>query len=145
MKLTEHFHLEEFTRSHTASVHHIQNQPPAAAIQALKKLCKNILEPLRQWTGKPIIINSGFRCEELNRLVGGVTNSQHLSGEAADIRVNSLMEARMWFAWIMDNCDFDQLIWEKNPKGVYWIHVSHKLLSEQNRHEVLYNTDFVNT
>ena len=61
----------------------------------------------------------------MNRAVGGVSNSQHMKGEAADLCIDGdLKKGKRWFEWIQTHCDFDQLIWEHNAKGNYWVHVS---------------------
>jgi hypothetical protein len=75
---------------------------------------------------EPITISSGFRSQALNAAVGGVKNSQHLKGQAADLCIDGdLKKGRRWFDYIKNHLPFDQLIWEKNPKtGVYWVHVS---------------------
>jgi hypothetical protein len=89
-------------------------------------LCAFVLEPLRVAMGEPIKIGSGFRCQALNKAVGGVYNSQHLKGQAADLCIDGDIEkGKRWFAYIRDHLPFDQLIWEHNPKtGSYWVHVS---------------------
>ena len=131
MRLTEHFDLVELTRSATATRLGLMNVPPQTAVGNLRNLCQKVLEPLRQHLGKPIIVTSGYRSKELNKAVGGVENSQHLVGEAADLRIESEKQGREWMAWIMDNCEFDQLILERNTKAT-WLHVSCK----RNRQEV---------
>ena len=131
MRLTEHFDLVELTRSATATRLGLMNVPPQTAVGNLRNLCQKVLEPLRQHLGKPIIVTSGYRSKELNKAVGGVENSQHLVGEAADLRIESEKQGREWMAWIMDNCEFDQLILERNSKAT-WLHVSCK----RNRQEV---------
>jgi hypothetical protein len=74
----------------------------------------------------PIKISSGFRCERLNRAVGGVSNSQHTKGQAADICIDGdLTKGRRWFDYIKTHLQFDQLIWEHDRSGTYWIHVSY--------------------
>ena len=80
------FKLSEFTYSATAQARHIENVPSAEAVRNLELLTKNVLDPLREAWGGPIIINSGYRCDELNKAVGGVENSYHRLGMAADIR-----------------------------------------------------------
>lgn len=125
MRLTEHFDLVELTRSATATRLGLMNVPPQTAVGNLRNLCQKVLEPLRQHLGKPIIVTSGYRSKELNKAVGGVENSQHLVGEAADLRIESEKQGREWMAWIMDNCEFDQLILERNSKAT-WLHVSCK-------------------
>lgn len=131
--LTAHFCLEEFTQSATAAKHGICNEPPIEAISNLQNLCQQVLEPLREHYGKAIHISSGYRCKELNRRVGGVANSQHLKGEAADILLPSVALGREWFRWIRDHCNYDQLLLERNTAGQYWIHVSCKRDLSQNR------------
>ena len=131
MRMTEHFDLVELTRSATATRLGLMNVPSQTAVGNLRNLCQKVLEPLRQHLGKPIIVTSGYRSKELNKAVGGVENSQHLVGEAADLRIESEKQGREWMAWIMDNCEFDQLILERNSKAT-WLHVSCK----RNRQEV---------
>lgn len=82
--LSEHFSLEEMTYSRTAVENALDNEPPPAARQALVVLTSNLLEPLRLLYNAPIAILSGYRSEAVNRLVGGVSCSQHVKGEAAD-------------------------------------------------------------
>lgn len=124
MNLTEHFTIEEMTRSATAIALGIDNTPDAEATANLKNLCTEVLEPLRQWAGVPIIVSSGYRCPELNRAVGGTVISQHQKGEAADIRIPSITEGRRYLMFILENCCFDQLIWEHDRFNTHWIHVS---------------------
>ena len=135
--ITEHFTVEEFERSSTADRLGIDNRVPEALIPNLRALCVELLEPLRAFAGKPIVISSGYRCPALNRAVGGAPGSQHLSGEAADLHLPSLAEGREWFRWLMDNTTFDQLIWEHNRQGTCWIHVSCKADPRQNRNRVV--------
>ena len=91
-------------------------------INNLKELCNYLLEPLREKLNKPIIVTSGYRCFELNKIVGGVSNSQHLEGKAADIIVKDLSTEDI-FNFIKKNFKFDQLIIE-HIKGKNWVHVS---------------------
>ena len=137
MQITEHFTVEEFERSSTADRLGIDNRVPEALLPNLKTLCEVVLEPLRTFTGKPIVISSGYRCPALNRAVGGVSQSQHLRGEAADLHLPSIAEGRTWFRWLMDNTTFDQLIWEHDRQGSHWIHVSCKADPRQNRNRVV--------
>ena len=85
----KYFTIKELTRSATAQHLGIDNTPPASAVKALHALVDNVLDPLRQAWGGPIMVNSGYRCPELNKLVGGTPYSQHQRGEAADITVGS--------------------------------------------------------
>ena len=78
---------------------------------------------MREWYGKPIIVNSGYRCEALNKAIGGAKSSQHMLGEAADITVGSKEENEKLFDYIKDNLEFDQLI---NESDFSWVHVSYR-------------------
>ena len=140
MKLTEHFDLSEFTRSATADRLHIDNTIPEELIPNLKNLCERVLEPLREHFGIPVVISSGYRCPQLNKAVGGVPNSQHLKGEAADIILPPSLSSKpsslsSWFYWLLDNTSFDQLGYESKG-STKWIHVSCKLDPTQNRQSV---------
>ena len=121
-----HFTIEELFASETAKAKGIDNKPNVQQIICLVYLAANVLEPLREAMKEPIKISSGFRCDRLNRAVGGVSNSQHTKGQAADICINGdLKKGRRWFEYIKNHLPFDQLIWEKNPKtGSCWVHVS---------------------
>ena len=129
MELTRNFSLEEMLRSDTAKRCGITNKPKAEeeteVVENLKALCVEVLQPLRDFLGKPVVISSGYRCRELNEKVGGVSNSQHLTGEAADIRVKDRHELIEIMRFIMDDTVFDQLIREKSATGE-WVHVSYK-------------------
>lgn len=129
--LAEHFTLGEMLRSGKAVRLKIDNTPGEAEVRALRALCQHVLEPLRQRFGR-IIITSGYRSERLNEAVGGVANSQHLRGEAADIHCSSMQQARRYYDYIAQHLDFDQLLLEKRLKnGCCWIHVSY--VGERNR------------
>ena len=135
--LSKNFTLEEFIRSSTAERMGIDNVPKdEEVIENMKALCLEVLQPLRDYVGAPIHINSGYRCPELNEALDGVKGSQHLSGQAADIHVENTEHLLKMMHFIMDETDFDQLIWEKNKAGVQWLHVSHKR-NGNNRHQVL--------
>ena len=110
IQLSPHFTLGEFTKSITAERLGIDNKPGYEQVLAMRRLCQEVLEPLRQHYGKPIRITSGFRCEALNKAVGGVGRSQHMLGEAADLSVPNEQVARDWFQWIVRNTNFDQQI-----------------------------------
>ncbi len=129
MKLTEHFSLDEFTRSATAIANGVDNTLDTTkaedriVVENLEHLCQTVLEPLREQMGTPVVISSGYRCRELNSLVGGARNSQHLTGEAADIVPQSGEALKRWFLFIQQHCRFDQLILESQGNR-RWIHVS---------------------
>jgi hypothetical protein len=127
IKIGQYFSLAEMCASDTAKAKGIDNRPSVEAAVNLTLLCTKVLDPLRKAMG-PITISSGFRCAALNKAVGGVSNSQHMKGQAADINIKGdLAYGRRLFAWIKANVEFDQLIWEYNSAGVCWIHVSYNL------------------
>ena len=124
--VTMHFTIEEMYASKTAKEKGINNKPNMQQMINLVYLCAYVLEPLRVAMNEPIKIGSGFRSRELNAAVGGVYNSQHCKGQAADLCIDGdLKKGRRWFEYIKNHLPYDQLIWEKNPKtGNYWVHVS---------------------
>jgi hypothetical protein len=120
-----HFSIEELYASDTAKRLGINNKPSVQQMINLVYLAAYVLEPLRVAMNEPIKIGSGYRCEKLNRAVGGVYNSQHLKGQAADIDIQGDMEfGRKIFDYIKNHLPFDQLIWEHTASGTYWVHVS---------------------
>ncbi len=135
--LSEHFRLAEFTTSLVAVTRRIDNTPPLPAICNLQQLCLHVLEPLRAHLGHAVRINSGYRSAKLNAAVGGVKTSDHTRGCAADIFVPDVKTGRQWFAWMMDNLPFDQLIWETASAGkAQWIHVGYRGAG-RNRQQVI--------
>ena len=123
--VTMHFTIEELYASDTAKRLGINNKPNMQQMINLVYLCAYVLEPLRVAMGEPIKIGSGFRCQQLNKAVGGVYNSQHLKGQAADLCIDGdIAKGKLWFNYIRQHLPFDQLIWERNSKGSYWVHVS---------------------
>ena len=138
--VTMHFSIEEMYASDTAKRLGIDNKPTTQKMINLVYLCAYVLEPLRVAMNEPIKIGSGYRCEKLNKAVGGVYNSQHLKGQAADLCIDGdIQKGKRWFAYIRDHLPFDQLIWEHNPKtGSYWVHVSFVFPDfGKNRHKVI--------
>ena len=135
MKLSKNFSLEEMCRSNTASVRGLPNVPNAEQVKNLQQLCENVLQPLRDHLGKPVVINSGFRSQAVNMAVGGAKNSQHTKGEAADIKCKDYPYAKEIYTWIMDNLKFDQVILERKGKAV-WVHVSFRT-NGKNRQQAL--------
>ena len=151
-KLSQHFTLGELTKTNTR----IKNVPNEAQVNNLKRLC-GWLEMLRsEWNKRygslsslspnpspkgegnfkgegsgcqedPIIINSGYRSEAVNKAVGGVKGSNHLTGCAADIRVAGIEQLVRYATILLDISDesqedFDELLLERSPKGTYWLH-----------------------
>ena len=105
-----HFTIEELFASATAKAKGIDNKPNVQQIICLVYLAAYVLEPLREAMKEPIKISSGFRCERLNRAVGGVSNSQHTKGQAADICIDGdLTKGRRWFDYIKTHLQFDHL------------------------------------
>lgn len=128
------FTLRELTKSDTAMRKGIKNVPSKSEEDNLIVLVENILDPLREAYGKPIIVTSGYRCEELNRLIGGSKTSQHRSGQAVDIRtvIDTPEENKKLYDLIIKlNLPFDQLIDEHNFD---WVHVSY---SPKHRKQIL--------
>ena len=129
MKLSEHFSLAEMCKTSA----NLDNVPNEAQVENLKRLC-GWLEMLRsEWNKRygegndPIFINSGFRSEAVNKAVGGVKGSNHLSGCAADIRVAGIEQLVRYATILLDISDeskedYDELLLERSPKGNYWLH-----------------------
>ena len=136
--ISKNFTFEELTASDTAKAKGIRNNPGQTDIINLCALVHRVLQPLRDAMGQPIKIGSGFRSLALNMAVGGVSNSQHMKGEAADLCIDGdIQKGKRWFEWIKTHCEFDQLIWEKNPRtGSYWVHVSYRA-DGKNRKQVI--------
>lgn len=129
-QITKNFTLKELTYSATAVKKSIDNKPTEEHYKNMVSLCKNVLQPLREKLGKPITVNSCYRCPKLNTAVGGVKTSQHCNGQAADIEVMGMSNYDL-ACYIRDNFEFDQLILEfcdnlKNDKNSGWVHVSYK-------------------
>ena len=126
-KISKHVSYREGVRSTTALRLGLNNDPSDAHLQNMKLLSEKIFEPLRMHVGGPIRINSFYRGPELNKAIGGSRKSQHCHGQAMDIddTYGHMSNADM-FAWIRENLDFDQMIWEfgtdENPD---WVHVSY--------------------
>lgn len=123
MNITTHFTLEELIRSSVATEKRINNTPTRAEIEWLRYGCTHVLEPLRAKVGHPLIVTSGFRSVKLNVAVGGVSNSQHVIGQAADLHVQSQQDAMLMFSVLAKNKHVDQLLFE-HSKNTQWLHVS---------------------
>lgn len=122
--MAEFFTKSELTRSDTARIRRIDNTPTPEASAALDALMWNVLDPIRRMWGRPIIVNSGYRCPKLNAAVGGSATSQHMKGEAADITAGDSTKNKELFDMIERSAiPFDQLI---DEKGYRWIHVSYR-------------------
>jgi hypothetical protein len=120
----KYFTIRELIKSTTAIERHIDNSPSKEVERSLTALVEKILDPLREAYGKPIIVTSGYRCARLNKVVGGAPSSQHVKGEAADIRsVQDTPEEnkKLYDLIVKLKLPFDQLI---NEHGYDWVHVS---------------------
>ena len=119
----KHFTLKEFVKSDTARRLGIDNTPSPQVEERLRQLVDYVLDPLREAYGKPIYVNSGYRCPALNRAVGGVAHSQHLTGEAADITGGNCQENRRLYELLRQlQLPVDQVI---NEHSFTWLHVSY--------------------
>ena len=134
--LSTNLSLAEATSSATALRKGIANTPSVTHLIALKEVANNIFQPCRNHFGKPLRVTSGYRSEELNKVIGGSMKSQHSKGEALDMQSTSGYTNCDLFMYIKDHLTFDQLIWEfGNDENPDWVHVSYK--TEGNRGEVL--------
>ena len=136
MQVSPHFTLVELTRSQTALRRCIANQPNPSHLLALCALAKHVLEPIRAYFG-PFSPTSCYRSAVLNRAIGGARHSQHMLGEAADIKLPSVSNREL-ADWVAAHLDFDQLILEfYRPDDPYhgWVHVSFR--QEHCRGEIL--------
>lgn len=131
-KLSVNFDWKEFTKSDVAKAHHINNEIVDWEVRDnIKALVDNVLQPLRDAWGGPLFINSGFRCKELNELVGGVETSQHRRGMAADVECSDPYAlAKM----LLENkLPFDQIVLYPT-----FLHISHRN-DGKNRGQIVYN------
>lgn len=132
----KNFKLSEFFVSSTADKNGIKNEPSldekATVVRNINLLVDNVLDPVGDVVHTPIIITSGYRCPQVNKLVGGVNNSQHMSGCAADFHVMGFTPSMMYqvFLYVFNTLEFDQLIYY-HSKNI--IHVSY--VENGNRHE----------
>ena len=126
-KISKHITYKEGTRSVTALRLGIENVPNDYELQNMELIAEKVFEPLRQAVNGPIKINSFFRCEELNKAIGGSSRSQHCQGRAIDIDdVYGYVSNSYMYYYIKDNLDFDQLIWEfGTDTQPDWVHVSY--------------------
>ena len=121
--MKHYFTIAEMTRSETATRLKINNNVPDEIKPNIINLINNILNPLREAYGKPIIVNSGYRCRVLNKQIGGVSTSDHIKGMAADITGGNQKENKKIFELAQKlKLPFKQLIDEKKYR---WIHISY--------------------
>lgn len=123
MNLSKHVTIQEFSYSPTAIKKGIHNVMNSVQVNNAIQLCENVFEPIRKHLNVPIKISSGFRCEQLNKLIGGANGSQHTKGEAFDLELTN----RKLFDWIIKNLEFDQAIYEfGNDAHANWFHISYR-------------------
>ena len=122
-RISEHFTLAEMMRSQTATRRGIDNTPTPEAQRAMQILVAYVLDPLRAGLGSPVRITSGFRAPEVNRAVNGSPTSQHMLGEAADIKVDGYGAEALATAIVRLGLPFDQVIWYAPERGGH-VHVS---------------------
>lgn len=132
MDYPKFFTLKEFINSETANANNVDNVPDFEQIVNIYRLCGLVLEPARKQLGRPITVTSGYRCPALNRLVGGVPYSQHMTGCAADLKCDCMSEL---FDILAENENVDQLLFEDNGQ-TRWVHVSIPLPDEKPRHQI---------
>jgi hypothetical protein len=139
--VSKYISLKEVSKSNTASKKGIDNTPKGSQLENIKKLCINVIDPLREWKGEPLYVSSCFRSDALNKVTPGSSKtSQHCAynGAAMDIDdVGGKITNKQMFEFIKLHLDFDQLIYEfgdnNNPD---WVHVSY-VSKEKNRKQVL--------
>ena len=136
--ISKHISDREGVYSITATRRGLDNTPDAEQLSNMKLLAEKVFEPLREWVGGPIRINSFFRGPELNTAIGGSSKSQHCKGQAMDIDDGGCNKTNAeMYKFIKDELEFDQMIWEfgddKNPN---WVHVSY-VSEDKNRNRCL--------
>ena len=137
MKLSPNFSLAEMIKSDTALRLDMENEPDNDHIDNLTALCENVLQKVRDHFGKGVKVNSGFRHPDVNAKVGGSKTSDHCKGMAADIEIPGVANADL-AEWIVENCEFRQVILEFYTPGVPdsgWVHVSYN--PDDNKKQVL--------
>ena len=125
--ISKHISDKEGVYSNTAIRRGINNRPGEKQLYNMKMIARQIFEPVRNWVGGPVKINSFFRSPELNKAIGGSSNSQHCKGQAVDIDDGGCNKTNAeMYKYIKDELEFDQMIWEfgddENPD---WVHVSY--------------------
>ena len=136
--ISKHISDREGVYSITATRRGLDNTPNGEQLANMKLLAEKVFEPLREWVGGPIRINSFFRGPELNTAIGGSSKSQHCKGQAVDIDDGGCNKTNaQMYKYIKDELEFDQMIWEfgddKNPN---WVHISY-VSEDANRNRCL--------
>ena len=129
MKLSENFTLDELTKSQEAIRLGIANEASDEHITNLILLCKNILQPLRNYFKMPVSISSGYRSAALCEAIGSSSKSQHTKGQAADFEIFGIANKEL-ADWITTNLEYDQCIlefWNENEPNSGWVHCSYSI------------------
>ena len=139
--ISKHISEKEATKSVTALRLGIDNTPNGDALANMKELAEKIFEPLREWVGGPIKINSFYRSVALNEAIGGSSKSQHCcKGGSSAIDIDDIYGHKTnkeMFEWVKENLDFDQMIWEfGNEDNPDWVHISY-VSEDKNRNRIL--------
>ena len=136
--ISKHISEKEATKSVTALRLGLDNTPDGDTLNNMKIVAEKIFEPLREYVGGAIKINSFYRSSALNEAIGGSTRSQHCKGQAMDIDdIYGHKTNKEMFEWIKENLDFDQMIWEfGNEDNPDWVHVSY-VSEDKNRNRIL--------
>ena len=125
------FKISELIHSDRAVEKNINNMPDINSLDCMLELIVNCLQPIRDLVKKPMIITSGYRCKEVNKLIGGAENSQHLKGQAVDFKIQGMKPAEIVSIIKESGIEYDQLINEYDS----WVHVSYS--KGKNRRQVL--------
>lgn len=136
-KLSSNFSLSEMVKSEAALRHDLDNTPGETEVENLRNLVENVLQPVRDYFERAIKVNSGYRAPKVNVAVGGSRTSDHCKGQAADIEIPGIPNADL-AQWIVDNCEFRQVILEFYTPGIPdsgWVHVSY--VEGDNKKQVL--------
>ena len=137
MKLTANFSLNELTKSQTAERKGIDNTPSGDHQDNLKKLCENVLQPVRDHFEQVVSVSSGYRSPELCAAIGSKSTSQHARGEAADFEIFGVSNKEL-ADWIHYNTNYDQLLleyWKESDPNSGWVHCSYS--ESNNRRQYL--------
>jgi len=130
MKISKHISIDEATLSPTALRLGIDNTPNDEILENMKLVAERCFEPIREWYGKPIKVNSFYRCEALNKAVKGSATSQHVQGKAIDISTGTKAGNKLIYDWAKENLIFDQLI---NEYDYSWVHISYNKNNNRNQ------------
>jgi hypothetical protein len=130
MRISKHISIEEATLSPTALRLGIDNTPNEDVLVNMKLVAERCFEPIRNWYGKPIKVNSFYRCDALNKAVKGSATSQHVQGKAIDISTGTKAGNKLIYEWAKNNLIFDQLI---NEYDYSWIHISYNKNNNRNQ------------